>query len=692
MAFEPDKITLQSVLEAVNTIETEKLKLHPSTGYDVIINGKAYPPKEIIRLSHKIATGIDPGLIYGGSQVNKPLVKLGFSVVPKISIWKLGCNWGKGAPSFYEFIKDENIVITEQSFLYKEGDLVIISEGFTVYAIAKVLETPRPITANKNYKKYCNEFDIDYIDSILYASADWYILPETSVFAYELQQGIRMVQKQEIKEKVINLWENQGFESSNLLFYLKNSKESPSPHWNYPCLVLTKNSWDDYGYTTSFDLFHYRSQNEKIEIAQLKILEIESKSTTLSESFDSLDNSYCSLGETIDYYKRLKAEFPKYYKKILRALNDCAFFEKSRKLFEDTEGFKISLLRSSEAQLVLDEAKSIIEGAIKKRKSSFIFEYKIDDALVAHKVDFSFNEDSDLENYFFCIIGKNGTGKTKILSQLANKLTDNTEDGDFIPKRPVFSKIITSSFSYFDKFKFPKKQDTSYDFIGIKSDEDILSEKEIANSLWLAYKKISEDKLKRDLWITSVLSTLEGNYLKYNLDYIISLSSRKEFFQRTDDIFSSGQKIVFHFITRLISVIEDNSLLIFDEPETHLHPNIAGRLLRTLNAILKEFNSFCILSTHSPIIVQEIPSKFIRIFDRQNNFPVISTPSIECFGENLSNISNSIFRANEEPELYKIVLKDLARKYTLEEIENKFNNQLSLNASLFIQTINKNKQ
>ena len=66
------------------------------------------------------------------------------------------------------------------------------------------------------------------------------------------------------------------------------------------------------------------------------------------------------------------------------------------------------------------------------------------------------NEDENLPNCFFCIIGKNGTGKTKFISQLAIKLTDNNEQGEFQPSRPIFSKIIASSFSYFDKFKFPK--------------------------------------------------------------------------------------------------------------------------------------------------------------------------------------------------------------------------------------------
>jgi predicted ATPase len=651
MAFEPNKILSGHIISAVKKIEDEKLKLIPSTGYDAIINGKRYPPKEIIRISHQIAVGTAPGIIYGGEPVNRVLRNLGFEVVQKISIWKLGCNWGSGAPSFYEFIKKESIVIGTESFNYREGDLVLITEGFTVYAIAKIVESPTKITDEKKYQEPCDDYEIDYNSSITYAKAEWYELPKTEIFIYQLQSGIRKVHKQDVIEKTINIWENREFQLSNISFYIKLYNQSVSDGWLYPCFVLTKHNWDDYGYKTSYELIYYKSVEDKVEIGSVKILNIDDKHTTTSPIFSFLDPSkFGSLGMTLNYYKRLKAEFPETYLQILKALNDCAFFEEAKKTFESHEGFRVSLLRSTEAELLLQEAKDLLNNSPKFRKYNFKFEYKIPGADIAHLVPFSFNENDIISNRIFCIVGKNGTGKTKIISQLANKLTNNKEDGDFFPERPEFSKIITASFSCFDKFKFPEKLDASYEFIGIRTPNGSLDEPEMSNELWKAFKTLSIDKEKKAFWTTSIKSSMESEYLSFNLNEIESLSTRNDFIETTEDIFSSGQKIVFHFITRLLAVIEDNSILIFDEPETHLHPNIAGRLLKTIKNILKEFNSFYILSTHSPIIVQEIPSRYIIVFDRQENYPLIYNPTIECFGENLSNISNSIFRANEEKE------------------------------------------
>lgn len=83
MAFEPEKITRQHVLDAVEKIEFEGIKLRASTGYDVIVNDKAYPPKEIMRHAHEQMNGDYEWYLGGGEDTNKYLKVLGFEVVSK---------------------------------------------------------------------------------------------------------------------------------------------------------------------------------------------------------------------------------------------------------------------------------------------------------------------------------------------------------------------------------------------------------------------------------------------------------------------------------------------------------------------------------------------------------------------------------------------------------------------------------
>ena len=57
MAFEPYKITKQHILDAVKKIDSETISLEPSTRFDVIVKGKAYPPKEVMRYAHELMIG-----------------------------------------------------------------------------------------------------------------------------------------------------------------------------------------------------------------------------------------------------------------------------------------------------------------------------------------------------------------------------------------------------------------------------------------------------------------------------------------------------------------------------------------------------------------------------------------------------------------------------------------------------------
>ncbi|HEX9929499.1 MAG TPA: AAA family ATPase [Pyrinomonadaceae bacterium] len=85
MPFLPENITKQHVLDAVQKIESENLELEPSTGYDVIINGKAYPPKEIMRYAHEQMNGDRLWSRTGGENTNRYLSRMGFEIKEKIN-------------------------------------------------------------------------------------------------------------------------------------------------------------------------------------------------------------------------------------------------------------------------------------------------------------------------------------------------------------------------------------------------------------------------------------------------------------------------------------------------------------------------------------------------------------------------------------------------------------------------------
>lgn len=81
--FKPENITKEHVLAAVAKIEKNAPKLNTSTKYDVIINGKRYPPKEIMRYAHEKMNGMHIWDLGGGEATNKYLRAMGFQIASK---------------------------------------------------------------------------------------------------------------------------------------------------------------------------------------------------------------------------------------------------------------------------------------------------------------------------------------------------------------------------------------------------------------------------------------------------------------------------------------------------------------------------------------------------------------------------------------------------------------------------------
>jgi len=83
MPFEPNKITRENIIEAAKILDSGKYEISESTKFDVLINGKLYPPKQIMKYAHDLATGEFLWPLGGGEPTNKYLKALEFETVKK---------------------------------------------------------------------------------------------------------------------------------------------------------------------------------------------------------------------------------------------------------------------------------------------------------------------------------------------------------------------------------------------------------------------------------------------------------------------------------------------------------------------------------------------------------------------------------------------------------------------------------
>ena len=108
--------------------------------------------------------------------------------------------------------------------------------------------------------------------------------------------------------------------------------------------------------------------------------------------------------------------------------------------------------------------------------------------------------------------------------------------------------------------------------------------------------------------------------------------------------FSAGQAMFVYMVFSAIAGVQRDSLLIIDEPELFLHPNLEMAYLRMLRTLLRLFESYAIVATHSVFVVREVPARNVRIFSPSELSDVsIGLPSIETFGADIAEIANLVF-------------------------------------------------
>lgn len=490
-------------------------------------------------------------------------------------------------------------------------------------------------------------------------------------------------------------------------FYVKKYGKTLSVEKEYPCVVLTTDDWNDYSVAeTLFHARYYEDETMNVYLNEIKIMHKKESITRniLSESFDRLNDDFCSLGQNANYYKLLKGIHKLDRDKILRSLNDAAIHKKYREMYEEHSFFKSSLIRFSEASKVLIEAKKIIKNEeLEKNNYEFKFSCKLERAEEAHEIFFDFKEDL-LPYRVNAFVGKNATGKTSILNEIAKAMSgaDKVNNSEFFPSKPLFSKVITISYSAFDEMHKPFKDESikhsekkefnpqmeydenkmfSYIYCGLRSSKGILEIEEMEKKFWRAYGNIKE--LRRlDTWIEILSNIFDEDFLK-EIDDNSRLEKNDVLIKRL----SSGQSILLYTMSEVIANIQKESLLMFDEPETHLHPNAIANFMRLFYSILEKFDSYAIISTHSPLIMQEIPSKYTHIFNRYGNTTLIAKPETEFFGENISNITNDLFEVQEHESNYKSYIKSMLENIDEDELFDLFEEGLSFNALTYINSL-----
>lgn len=447
------------------------------------------------------------------------------------------------------------------------------------------------------------------------------------------------------------------------------------------------------------------------------------------------ENVMVSLPTDIDYYKIISNIFPRdQADELLRLLCDASYFIGNNDIYKSWNGFSGALFRdNSSGDALLKTGYSIATGSYNiNRRITFTADNFID---TIEPITFSFdNEVSFLREDVNLLIGKNGVGKTSLLGYIADSILGLNSNDTF----PYFNKLLVVAYSPFESFKteldIVKSRESKYKsnnnrfslgrklqgvndytYIGFKNKSgvfDLTWPKEYAansivniikydneNFWWQDEEKNSRFKLLIEtlslainfdsfrLWTDSGEEVILNKDSKEKRKILKKIDSKKgfEIIRQGKPIhLSSGQLMYAYMIPAIVSEMKDESLLILDEPELYLHPTLEMGLIKMLKSLLKDSSSYAIIATHSAVMAREVVRSGVKILREKAGVTKNDMPRIETYGESLDAIVGEVFDDYFQDRPYEIELEELLKKEDLNEVLDKYSENLGDEALAYL--------
>ena len=454
------------------------------------------------------------------------------------------------------------------------------------------------------------------------------------------------------------------------------------------------------------------------------------KNGILSNPFETLPDDYCSISFSLDLYRGLyKFLDNRRRQKIVRSLR-MILSDRDRLYdeFKDEPGFEKSLLRSASMDsYILQKGKSLLQSDGKfhdwehdKLKVNFNYinqEVELDFSGVINAQECNY-----LPSGIITFIGHNGCGKSTALYQLAKVLFAAPNDRALLkdilslePNNIGIDKLMMFSYSAFDNFVMPGvtlsdyrlmsegMEDNSGRFIfcglrNVKQEMDKIIEDylknpdkgnklidvnqlrigeiktktvdELSEEFTVALRAVLEDSDKNQIFgqirkDSKVVLPSLYEAIEWINSFVTTAENKRRFLS-----LSTGIKFFLHALVHLIAYMEDNSIVLFDEPENHLHPPFLSFMMSEFRRIIHNRHSVMLVATHSPVILQETLSKNVFIMERRDGETIIRHPETEIYGESFGLINSMVFRLNSDLTHYNDVIDELYEQWHCDDLES----------------------
>ncbi|ANS31762.1 hypothetical protein R1CP_35780 (plasmid) [Rhodococcus opacus] len=485
---------------------------------------------------------------------------------------------------------------------------------------------------------------------------------------------------------------------------------------------LYRTSWDDwFRFQTTFVLYYVDGVGEEHHIGSVKIGQFGMgvgsaddmpadtrspfRSPRLPRTFrDLLSDEFFSVGQDADYYDNLNKLGSEIRHTTLASLNDLAYVDGLLERAMNERVTEKSLMRFVTRNTIEGQYRRMAHGGARLTRYRFTYFASSKERQLEKGLGFRVTPESKPPTNIHVLIGRNGVGKTHLLDRMSRALvgveSDTGDAGvvDFETEAADdttdFSKVVSISFSAFDSLAPVKpRPGMDYVYVGLKR-PPVKSEGKLKP---VAPK--SPAMLAREFG-ASVLSCLRGERLDRWRNALRHLEADPVFAEvgvadlagdygdedeeakktRAQDLYrklSSGHKIVLLTMTKLVEQVEETSLVLLDEPESHLHPPLLSAFIRALSDLLTDRNGVSVIATHSPVVLQEVPLECVWILHRVGSHTRAHRPTVETFGENVSILTHEVFGLEVTKSGFHQLLRDAVEEGgSYEEILDGFRTSL----------------
>lgn len=365
-----------------------------------------------------------------------------------------------------------------------------------------------------------------------------------------------------------------------------------------------------------------------------------------------------------------------------------------------TEGFHVGMVRSATrytayrrgGQYLRPEPRSPVEDAA----SAFSVEATLPGSSEPVIVDFDFEPDPIFDDRACVLIGRNGVGKTQLLRLIVEGMIDRSDGADYedspraeISESSRFSRTIVFSSVPSDPYRksIPPWLGIDYEYFAVAADPHPLGQAFLQSLLdalrddGSAFGKDGARRTRAQLLQTSLDQLGMWKHLYVPLrpamqadDFSLHVDSNGVAYVALADRFnekqenqlasfidmsgtaivlsdgmeprrlSSGELAMIQFAAQAAASIENGSLLLLDEPETHLHPNYVSQFMDLLQDLLEKTRSVAIIATHSAYVLREVSRRRVTVLSRdEKNMILADRPRMQTFGANIDDLSQFVF-------------------------------------------------